>query len=371
MTSVKKWIAQSPPVEWVTQQARELLMGTLRQGPIPQHVAFVMDGNRRFARGNNMETIEGHNLGFEALVTTLEVCYKVGVRVVSVYAFSIENFKRSKYEVDALMDMAKVKIGQLAQYGELMQMYGVRFQFLGRREMLRPDVLEVIDRAIESTSKNGRAILNICAPYTSRDEITTAIRDTVIDYSKPVPPSFKRPFSENRIARNIRAQQLASGSDGPAENDSQFQPDGAPQTEAGASQAPDNTTNGRSDADSASVTSASHTSNTLRPSTTTSTTSPTTFPDPETITSATLTDYMFTAGMPPLDLFIRTSGVERLSDFMLWQCHENTEIVFVNSLWPEFGLARFLPVLLEWQWDQMTGNRGGKGRWNGRGLKVA
>ena len=61
---------------------------------------------------------------------------------------------------------------------------------------------------------------------------------------------------------------------------------------------------------------------------------------------------MFTANDPPLDLLIRTSGVKRLSDFMLWQCHEDTEIVFLDCLWPEFDLWQFLPVLVEWQWRQ-------------------
>ena len=57
----------SPPVEWGIYHLREMLIGALRQGPIPQHVAFVMDGNRRFARSHKIETVEGHNLGFEAL----------------------------------------------------------------------------------------------------------------------------------------------------------------------------------------------------------------------------------------------------------------------------------------------------------------
>lgn len=67
LTQVRKWMLASPPVEWVINQLRELLIGALRQGPIPQHVAFVMDGNRRFARSHKIETVEGHNLGFEAL----------------------------------------------------------------------------------------------------------------------------------------------------------------------------------------------------------------------------------------------------------------------------------------------------------------
>jgi len=76
----------------------------------------------------------------------------------------------------------------------------------------------------------------------------------------------------------------------------------------------------------------------------------TVLPDPESITEETLTNHMFTAGNPPLDLLVRTSGVSRLSDFMLWQCHENTSIVFLKCLWPEFDLWSFLPVLVEWQW---------------------
>lgn len=67
LSQVRKWFLQSPPVEWGIGHIRELLIGALRQGPIPQHVAFVMDGNRRFARNHRIETVEGHNLGFEAL----------------------------------------------------------------------------------------------------------------------------------------------------------------------------------------------------------------------------------------------------------------------------------------------------------------
>jgi ditrans,polycis-polyprenyl diphosphate synthase len=69
----------------------------------------------------------------------------------------------------------------------------------------------------------------------------------------------------------------------------------------------------------------------------------------ETITPQTLTDHMFTKGNPPIDILIRTSGVERLSDFMLWQCHESTELVFLEVLWPEFDLWQFLPVIWQWQ----------------------
>lgn len=73
----------------------------------------------------------------------------------TVYAFSIENFKRSKYEVDALMEMAKVKLSQLSQHGDLLDRYGASVRILGQRDLVKPDVLEVMDRAVDLTKSNG------------------------------------------------------------------------------------------------------------------------------------------------------------------------------------------------------------------------
>lgn len=73
------------------------------------------------------------------------------------------------------------------------------------------------------------------------------------------------------------------------------------------------------------------------------------YPNVESITTETIDRNMYTAGCPPLDIFVRTSGVERLSDFMLWQCHQDTQIFFLKCLWPDFDLWHFLPVLVEWQ----------------------
>lgn len=78
------------------------------------------------------------------------------MKVVTVYAFSIENFKRSKYEVDALMEMAKVKLVQLAQHGDLLDRYGASVRVLGQRNLVKDDVLEAIDRAVEMTKNNGK-----------------------------------------------------------------------------------------------------------------------------------------------------------------------------------------------------------------------
>jgi ditrans,polycis-polyprenyl diphosphate synthase len=80
-------------------------------------------------------------------------------------------------------------------------------------------------------------------------------------------------------------------------------------------------------------------------------------PNPETITAETLDKHMYTANDPPLDIFVRTSGVERLSDFMLWQCHQDTHIFFIDTLWPDFDLNDFIWILLEWQWRQKQKDR--------------
>lgn len=289
------------------------------------------------------------------ILQVLEVCYKSGVRVVTIYAFSIENFKRSRYEVDALMSLAKLKLTQLAQHGALLSRYGASIRILGQRELVKPDVIEAIDRAVELTKTNGDCILNVCFPYTSRDEMTTAVRSCVEEWSKPVVVDLvaqresKRPFSETHITHNIRSRHLS--------------------TAAARIRAHSPGSSATSDAEDSITTSSSAT--TLQPSTPPDILLPDDavsdwkephtgceYPDPEKITPATLDAHMFTAGMPPLDLLIRTSGVQRLSDFMLWQAHEDTEIVFLDCLWPEFDLWSFLPVLVEWQWRRKKEGEG-------------
>lgn len=337
---IHKWFATSPPVTWTVRQLRELLIGSLRQGPVPQHVAFVMDGNRRFARSHHIETVEGHNLGFESLARILEVCYKTGVRVVTIYAFSIENFKRSQHEVDALMSMAKVKLQQLAEHGALLDRYGASVRVLGQRDLVQPDVLAAVDKAVAMTAHNTNAVLNVCFPYTSRHEITAAVMHTVDTYGTPMhrlPPPSKRTFSESHIAQHIRKQMLNDDADDD-DTDCGAEPLDEPQDAKDTALADD----GHS----------SSTSTVINPSEKDeSLPNGPAYLDPETICAQTLTDNMMTADAPPLDLLVRTSGVERLSDFMLWQCHQNTSIVFLKCLWPDFDLWQFLPVLVEWQWQ--------------------
>jgi ditrans,polycis-polyprenyl diphosphate synthase len=187
------------------------------------------------------------------------------------------------------------------------------------------------------------AVLNICFPYTSRAEMTAAVKATVQEFSSPPEPPIT-PFSQARITQKIKSNQLKKSPSSSSLRDSSPDP------------------SSRLDIDD-SVSS----STTLHPDSPRSTPRgdvlPIDFKDRETITAETINNHTYTAGCPPLDIFIRTSGVRRLSDFMLWQSHEGAHIFFLQCFWPEFDLWHFVPVLLEWQWRQkQIGRDEGPGR---------
>ncbi|CDO72915.1 hypothetical protein BN946_scf185002.g100 [Trametes cinnabarina] len=256
----------SSPLTWLrdqaTAKAQEALIAVLAAGPIPQHVAFILDGNRRYARRKGMQVKQGHTDGFYNLRKMLEICIKLKVRCVSAYAFSIENFKRSPEEVNALMDLAEEKLLELCQKGEILDKYGIRLVVVGHRDMLPERVLVAAEKAERMTRHNDRAIFNLCMPYTSRDEITTAVHSVI----------------KSRLEDETDDRQAE-------------------------------------------------------------------------ITADEIEAYLMTsiAGSPPLDILVRSSGVKRLSDYMLWQCSENTQLQFSSSYWPEFGLLDFVPIILDYQ----------------------
>ena len=101
---------------WASSWVRSLCCRILKAGRIPRHVAIIMDGNRRFARKMHYSrSFQGHVLGFDKFLETLEWCLDLGITEITVYAFSIENFKRSKEEVDGLMELVKQKITALLE----------------------------------------------------------------------------------------------------------------------------------------------------------------------------------------------------------------------------------------------------------------
>lgn len=257
------WLTTFPGFNYTQDLVKQFLARIIITGPVPKHVGFVMDGNRRFAKKHKIELKEGHNAGFESMAKILEICYECGVESCTVYAFSIENFKRNKFEVDWLMELAKLRFTQIVQQGELCEKFGIKIKVLGDKALLPNDVLKVMNKAEEMTRDNKRAILNVCFPYTSRNEITNSIKSII---------------SSNLPSDQINEQLIE--------------------------------------------------------------------------------DNLYTKDQAPLDLLIRTSGVTRLSDFLLWQVvSKGVEIELVDTLWPDLTPLHILWILIKFSFRKTYSQR--------------
>ncbi|KAL4232668.1 hypothetical protein ACF0H5_007356 [Mactra antiquata] len=155
----------------------KICSGILKSGPVPRHIAIIMDGNRRYAKKNSMERAEGHLQGFNKLAETLEWCLNLGIVEVTVYAFSIENFKRSKDEVDCLMELARQKFARLLEEKDMIQKHEVCVRVLGNISLLPIDIQRTVAEVVNMSKNNTKATLNVCFSYTSRDEICQSIKE--------------------------------------------------------------------------------------------------------------------------------------------------------------------------------------------------
>ncbi|KAL4193375.1 hypothetical protein AMTRI_Chr06g176550 [Amborella trichopoda] len=143
-------------------------------GPKPKHVAVIMDGNQRFARKHHLKEVDGHKFGLLSLMSTLTCCYEMGVKYVTIYAFSIDNFKRRSDEVQFLMDLLYEKIENILKDESIVNRYGIRVTFLGNLKLLPSNIREAAERAMNATAKNDNVVLSICVAYSSTNEITRA-----------------------------------------------------------------------------------------------------------------------------------------------------------------------------------------------------
>ena len=166
-----------PKKEVELHWTEKFFSGILRQGPIPKHVAFIMDGNRRFAAKKHVERIEGHRKGFDKLSEMLRWCHNLGIPEVTVYAFSAENFKRSKDEVDSLMELARIKFEKILQEVDHLQAHGIKIAIVGELHLLPCDIQDLARKLMEATKQCSKCRLNVCVAYTSRLEMTQAFRD--------------------------------------------------------------------------------------------------------------------------------------------------------------------------------------------------
>ena len=217
-------------------------MPKFAEGAVPAHIAIVMDGNGRWANERGLTRIEGHKAGEAALLDVVAGAIEAGVKYLTVYAFSTENWKRSPEEVRFLMGFNREV---LRRRRDQLNQWGVRIRWAGRRPRLWVSVIQELKDAEALTAKNSTLTLTMCVNYGSRIEIVDAI---------------------NALSKDVAAGKLKAGS----------------------------------------------------------------------ITDKTLQRYLNTNYLPDVDLFLRSSGEQRVSNFLLWQS-AYAEFVFMDTPWPDFN----------------------------------
>lgn len=156
---------------------RRLVTSLITTRPVPKHIAFIMDGNRRFADQRSLKIYDGHSLGYQRLIDALEWCLDLGVSCVSVYAFSIDNYQRSTEEVSALMSLAETKLLSILTERNVLKKHGVRVQIIGDLTLAPPSVQQAAAAAMQATAHHNMAALNICFSYTSSHELCCALEN--------------------------------------------------------------------------------------------------------------------------------------------------------------------------------------------------
>lgn len=212
----------------------------------PRHVAIVMDGNGRWAQQHGLNREDGHREGIKSVKSAVTCCIKHHIPVLSLFAFSSENWSRPEQEVSALMGLFFEALSNEVE--ELIE-NGVRLRFTGDRNRFLPELQQLMTTAEEKTLGEDKLILNVCINYGGQWDVLQAVQ---------------------AIAAKVEAHQLS----------------------------------------------------------------------PQQITLNTINEHLATFPLPEPDLFIRTSGEHRISNFFLWQV-AYTELYFTDTLWPDFNEEAF------------------------------
>jgi len=149
---------------------------------LPRHIAIIMDGNGRWAAQRHLPRVEGHRAGIDAVRDTVETSARLGLEVLTLYAFSVENWKRPDTEISALMGLLKRYLR--LELNTLLK-NNIRFQVIGQPDRLSPDVREELDRAATRTATNSGMLFNIALSYGGRAEIVEAARKAMRDRVPP------------------------------------------------------------------------------------------------------------------------------------------------------------------------------------------
>lgn len=168
-----------------------------------KHIAFIMDGNRRWAKQRGLPIAMGHKKGAETLIEVAKAVKRLGVKYMTVYAFSTENWQREKSEVEALMNLLRHYLD--TSFKEL-QENDVRIIFIGERYMLAPDIIEKMQKIEKDTENNQSVTLCVALSYGSRQEIVSAIRNIakkVKDGTLDVNDVNMQTVADNLYTKNI------------------------------------------------------------------------------------------------------------------------------------------------------------------------
>ncbi len=152
-----------------------LLWSQIKNGPRPHHIGLIVDGNRRFARVKGLASNEGHNAGSQKLEDFLRWCWRLDIKIVTLYGFSTENHKRADDEVDYLMDLILRKLKQY-QVDPVIRQERVKIKVIGQRDNLSEEMINEIEKTEELTKDHDRFQLNIAVSYGGRAEIVDAVK---------------------------------------------------------------------------------------------------------------------------------------------------------------------------------------------------
>jgi undecaprenyl diphosphate synthase len=242
------------PKEYFTSERGRTLLTRLDGDRVPVHVAIIMDGNGRWASAQGLPRSAGHRAGARAVEEAISAAIECGVRYLTLYSFSTENWSRPPTEVRTLMGLFAEVL--LAKMDDLME-WGVRVRVIGHLEAMSKRVRTSFADAMVVTAKNDRLDLVIALNYGGRREIVDAAATIVRD--------------------------VASGA-----------------------------------------------------------------VDPDALDEVAVAERLYTAGIPDPDILVRTSGEKRLSNFLLWQA-AYSEILFTDTLWPDFGRDDMLEAIVDFQ----------------------
>ncbi len=218
------------------------------------HIAVIMDGNGRWATKRGLPRTAGHKKGAEVVVQIAKVAKEFGVKYLTLYAFSTENWKRSPEEIGALMQLLRQYLDK--NFKELEQ-NDVKIRFIGERYMLDADIVEKMERLEQKTAENKSLVLQIALSYGSRQEILNTAKE---------------------IAERVKNGDM----------------------------------------------------------------------QPQDIDEQTFSAMLYTGGVPDPDLLIRTSGEQRISNYLLWQI-AYSELFFTKTLWPDFAKEEFKSIIENYQ----------------------